>query len=275
MLFVGLLGGCHHREHNPVIFVHGCPPGPPICETPTGEPCSNADESHLFDKLKEYFRSEGYAESDLHTFVASGPACDSVLTQSQELGALVRKVQTSQDVEKVDIVAHSMGALTTRVFLLEGHANVNAFVSIGGGNHGSTVAAAGVEWQNEFGAPAFEGAKQMAPPYACEGQTSGGATDVQLSVNGCLTASGKSVERDETPGDVRYLSIWNSVDEIVSPRQAACLNQRFQNDCSDAVNVSVTVGAGPGPCGPQDCPGHVTMLWDPKVMLLTRNFVAR
>jgi hypothetical protein len=168
-----------------------------------------------------------------------------------------------------------MGALTVRLYLLEGSGEVDDFVSIGGAHHGSVVAAAAVEWQAKAGAPAYEGAKEMTPPYACQGQASGGAADVQFSVNGCLTPTGRTVERDETPGAVAYLSIWNSLDEIQIPQEGACLNQRFQNDCSDTnVNVQVAVSPGPGPCGPGGCPGHVVMIWDPGVMQRTYDFVA-
>jgi pimeloyl-ACP methyl ester carboxylesterase len=266
--------GCH-AAREPVILVHGCPPGPPICVPGGDAACDNAEESRLWSRMIDHFRDRGgYPEGYLHTFVASGPPCDSTITQAAELAELVREVRTLHGTAKVDIVAHSMGALTTRLYLLDGQESIDDFVAIGGGNHGSTLAALGLQWQAQFGAPAYEGAKQMAPPYACEGETSGGAADIQLAVNGCLTSAGRSVERDETPGGVHYLSIWNSTDEIVSPPEASCLNQRFQNDCSDtSVNVQVTVPPGPGPCGPEGCPGHVSMLWDPSVLELTYAFL--
>lgn len=270
-------GDCRGKEpvvRGPVIFVHGCPPAPPICSTESGAPCTNEQESGLWLQMVAYFKGRGYPDTHLNRFVASGPPCDSALTQSEELAALVDKVLAATGAPKVDIVAHSMGSLTTRLYLEQSGDRVDDFVSIGGGNHGSLVAAAGVEWQARFGAPAYEGAKQMSPPYACEGETVQ-AADIQFELNGCLTANGRTTERDETPGRVSYLSIWNSVDEIVSPRESSCLNQRFRNDCSDTrVNMTVTVPAGPGPCGPDGCPGHVTMVWDPGVLRTTFEFTA-
>ena len=261
---------------DPVIFVHGCPPGPPICITTSGAACSNQEESRLWDTMLAYFKARGYPSGLLHRFVASGPACDSTLTQARELSQLVSHVRRVTGAPTVDIVAHSMGALTTRLYLRGHHGEVDDFVSIAGGNHGSVVAAAGVGWQQQFGAPAFEGAKEMAPPYACRDETSGGAADVQFVVNGCLTPTGRTTRRDETPGQVHYLSIRNSLDEIVSPREASCLNQEAQNDCSDtSVNVEVTVPPGPGPCGPEGCPAHVAMLWDRDVMERAWRFVVR
>jgi hypothetical protein len=224
--------------------------------------------------MVEHFKARGYPETHLRRFVASGPPCDSAITQARELGQLVRSVRAATGAANVDLVALSMGALTARLYLLEPDNRVDDFVSIGGANHGSVVASAGVEWQARHGAPAYEGAKQMAPPYACQGQ-SASAADVQFTLNGCLTPAGRTAPRDETPGGVHYLSIRNSVDEMVSPRESACLNQRRQNDCSDTdVNVEVTVPPGPGPCGPSGCIGHVAMAWDPDVMRMTYEFTA-
>jgi pimeloyl-ACP methyl ester carboxylesterase len=263
------------RVPDPVIFVHGCPPGPPLCVSGSGGACTNEQGNAFWRAMVDEFRSHGYPDSRLHVFLATGPSCDSTLTQSAELARLVGRVRASTGAPKVDIVAHSMGALTTRLYLRQSHLHVDDFVSIGGANHGSVVASAGVAWQAQFGAPAYEGAKQMFPPYACRGQTSGGAADVQLQLNGCLTAAGRTLSRDETPGNVDYLSIRNAVDEMVSPRESSCLNQRFQNDCSDTrVNVEVSVPPGPGPCGPTGCPGHVTMVWDPSVIRATYRFMA-
>src|SRR4029079_11051428 len=71
----------------------------------------------------------------------------------------------------------------------------------------------------------------------------------QFYVNGCLTADGKSVDEDETPfgvedgGHIRYLAIWNDLDDLVSPPEGSCLNSKFQGDCSDPVNLGFTVTA--------------------------------
>jgi pimeloyl-ACP methyl ester carboxylesterase len=274
----GALGaGCRRADaRDPVIFVHGCPPGPPVCVSPTGGACSNKEAgSDLWTPMASYFRARGYPESHLNRFLAAGPPCDSTLTQARELSRLVKDVRARTGAAKVDLVGHSMGALTVRLYLLEASEQVDDFVGIAGANHGSAVASAAVGWQARLGAPAYEGAKEMAPPYACQGQASGGAADVQFMLNGCLTPSGRTVERDETPGAVDYLSIRNSLDEMLIPLEGACLNQRFQNDCSDPrVNVEVAVPAGPGPCGPSGCPGHVAMIWDPGVMQRTYDFMA-
>lgn len=262
--------GCEYDAGciEPVIWVHGCPP-----------PFGNSEAaSHLVaDRQQEFFRYRGYPADYLYAFVFSGPNCGSTIDHAQELALLVSQARSATGASKVSIVAHSMGALASRLYIGDGGDKyVRDFVSIAGGNHGGAAAAQGVEWQAQFGYPAYEGAKEMYPPYACEGQASGGAADVQYWLNGCLTATGRTVEVDETPSadQIGYLSIWNTMDEMVIPAEAACLGQRFQNDCSNPVNFEVTIGPAPGPCGPTaQCPGHVAVLWEPAIMQLVYDFI--
>jgi pimeloyl-ACP methyl ester carboxylesterase len=248
---------------DPVIFVHGCPPPGVTAEMITG----------FWQPMKAAFVAAGYAEEDLYTFVYSGETCGSIIDNAIELSDLVDQVLWETGAETVSIVAHSMGALTTRLYVLAGGDwYVSHVVTIGGANHGGGAAAAGEQLQDMFGYPAYEGMKEMFPPYACAGEVSGGAADVQDALNGCLAPGGRLVDADETPGEpwVRYLSIRNELDEIVTPTSAACLNQAEQGDCSDTdVNVAVRVPAAPGPCGPDGCPAHVTMLFDRGVIGLT------
>jgi pimeloyl-ACP methyl ester carboxylesterase len=246
----------------PVIFVHGCPP--PIITTEIA--------SHFFDPMMAYFKAHGYTDAELFRYVSAGPQCDSAITQAAQLAALVDQVRATTGARKVDIVAHSFGALMTRLYLSTSSCKVDDFVSIAGANHGSEIAEVGVEWQSIFGAPAFEGAKQMYPTYACLGETVD-AADIQFAVNGCLTPTGRTHMVDETPGQTKYLSIRNSFDIEVVPVESSCLNQRYQNDCRDKVNVEVHVPPGPGPCTPEGCPAHITVVFDPAVMEMTRKFV--
>jgi triacylglycerol esterase/lipase EstA (alpha/beta hydrolase family) len=257
------------RQRNPVIFVHGCPP----------PPHTDQESLQFTGPMMDYLRARGYPVYYLRTYFNSGPVCDSSITQAGQLAGLVDHVRAVTGAPRVDIVAHSMGSVVARLYLARwGGKSVRDFVALGGPFHGSQVAGAAVEWQAAFGYPAYEGAKEAYPPYACEGQTVQ-AADIQFALNGCLTPDGRTLVVDETRKGVDYLSIRNSLDEIINPTQSSCLNQRFQNDCSDTqVNVEMSVPAGLGPCGPngaQDvCPAHVTMLSDPSVIQMTYNFLA-
>lgn len=251
---------------NPVIWIPGCPP-------PFGNAAQGA--ALVADQQQAYFQANGYTADQLFRFVYSGAQCGSAADQALELAEFVDDVLDETGARKVDLVAHSQGALVARMYILFGGTIfVDDFVSLAGANHGAATAAVWSDWQAQFGgAPAYEGLQEMFPPYACKHETAGGGLDVQYILNGCLTATGRTANRDETPWTTNVLSIRNTIDENVQPRESACLNQKFQNDCSSSVNVAVTVPPGPGPCGPAGCPGHLRMVWEPAVMQQTLDFV--
>jgi pimeloyl-ACP methyl ester carboxylesterase len=252
----------HGYGIDPIIFVHGCTPPDATDQQAAG----------LWGPMIEYAKSQGYPDSYLINWVNQGPQCDSNWAFAKQLKDLVYQVRQQTGRSKVDIIAHSMGGLAARLYISQyyGSYYVDDLITIGGGHHGGEAASAGVDLQAAFGYPAYEGMQEMYPPYACKGESSGQPTsDVQYKLNGCLTKYGRTEWRDETPGDyVSYRSIWNDQDEIVVPNQAACLNQRYQNDCSSSVNMRISQGPAEGPCGPPGtvCLGHVAQLWNPVVM---------
>jgi triacylglycerol lipase len=256
-----------NAARDPVIFVHGCSPAE----------WDDAHSATFFDPMKDYFRSIGYPDSYLVSFVNAGPRCDSNDAFAAELADLVQETLAATGKARVDLVAHSMGALAARLYIAEygGHSFVRDVVSIAGGNHGGLGASQALVLQAQFGAPAYEGMKEMYPPYACH-DLSLGAADVQFELNGCLTTLGRTVARDETPyePEVAYRAIWNSQDEIAAPGEVGCLDQRWQLDCASPVNVEVTAAPGPGDCpGYPFCPAHVAILWDPDTMAITAQHV--
>jgi pimeloyl-ACP methyl ester carboxylesterase len=251
----------------PTIWIHGCPVAQINAEI----------ASHFTDAQRQVFLADGYPSNYLYRFVYQGPQCDSNVAVAQAIADYVKQVRATTGAARVNIVAHSIGSNAARLYLaFGGYRYVRHFVAIAGANHGSLAAQQGGPWQDQFGYPAFEGAKEMYPPYACWGEAwSGEAANIQWWVNGCLTTTGRRVWADETPREdqVDYLSIWNTIDEAVLPHESACLNQSRQNDCASSVNAAVTVPPGPGPCGPTGCPGHVAMLWDPGVMQRVLTFM--
>ncbi len=206
---------------------------------------------------------------------------------ADQLDDLIEETQWATHKYKVDIVAMSMGAVATRLYFKEeGTSAVRDFVSIAGVQHGTEGGLfeewGALGWQDAFGGyPVFEGIHELFPPYACQGESYGSSggpgyptRDVQYEVNGCLTPTGRTAWRDETPGYVRYLAVRNTLDDIVVPSQSSCLNMSRQNDCSSSVNKAVSVPAviAPGPCE-TGCPAHLMTLYDPTVIAKTYNFV--
>lgn len=210
-------------DEDPIVFVHGCPP----------PPFTNEDAHASINRMRDRFSDAGYPETHLHSILFS-ITCGSNLTYAEEIAAFVEDVRAQTGAEKVDIIAHSMGALASRLYLKRGgHTVVRDFVSLAGGNHGTLVSVTSEVSENVRSDPEYKGSDEMFPIYDCEG--------IQFEVNGCLTPTGRTVDVDETPGDVRYLSIRNQIDQGIVPTESACLNMSRWNDCSDPVNESVLV----------------------------------
>ena len=259
---------------NPIVFVPPCPP-PGV---------DYALVSTAYNPLIELFLENGYPESFLNNWVPNVglPVCYGTNELAQGLSDYVDQVLDATNRPRVDIIGASGGALTARLYVAEygGRHNVRNLVSVAGPNHGTEFGINGGPLQDAFGAPSYEQLKETYPPYACEGQTYfGQSEDVQFVLNGCLTPTGRTVNRDETPnGGVKYLSIRNTLDDQIFPNGSACLNQKFQNDCSDSkVNVAITAPAGPCPWPEVGglCPAHVNTLFAPETEEMLWDFVTR
>ena len=252
IIVAGLVAGCGGDsgdgpgEPAPIVFAHGCPP----------PPFGSADDAGFWTGdtqqqpgLVDFLADRGYADDQLNVFVYPAETCPPNRDYAAALADYVNGVLDASGRSRVDLVGYSMGVVASRIFLRQGgDALVEDFVSISGANHGSILAEMiGEAGQAEVGFPAYQGALEAAPAYACEGESTD--ADVQFFLNGCLTEDGRTVEEDETPtdidegGHIRYLAIWNSADDLVVPPQSSCLNQAFKNDCSDPVNVEVNLPA--------------------------------
>jgi triacylglycerol lipase len=98
---------------------------------------------------------------------------------------------------KVDIISHSMGGLSSRYYArnLGGDAKIDAWVSLGGPNHGTTSA-------------------NVCFSTAC--------TEMRIgSTSTFLTALNSG---DETPGVPRYGTFWSNCDEIINPHDSVLLS---------------------------------------------------
>lgn len=249
-------------DRAPVVFLHGCPPPPQ----------DNAKDAGLFtgdtqsmpqNGMTDFFAARGYPEDLLNVFVYDGATCPPNLEYAEQIADYVEQVVAASGKPRVDLVAMSMAALASRAYIrMSGGDLVEDLVTIVGANHGTLVGRyVGEAGQGEFGYPFWEAAFEAFPAYACDGESGADpdwrdqhpseSTDeqVQFYLNGCLTEDGRTAEEDETPfdvgegGHIRYLAIWNDLDDIISPRQASCLNQAAQNDCSDPVNLQVSIPA--------------------------------
>ncbi|MFJ7044188.1 esterase/lipase family protein [Streptomyces sp. NPDC101112] len=171
--------------HNPVVFVHGL-----------------SSSSSSWDDWIAFFKADGYTASELHSW--SYDWGQSNATTAAQLKTKIQNVLASTGASKVDVVVHSMGALSSRYYLknLGGTAYVDDFVSTAGVNHGTTVAG-WCRWLYTSCAEMYTGSSFLT------------------SLN-----SG-----DETPGSVSYASYWSNCDDALTPDTTAIL--------SGATNVEV------------------------------------
>lgn len=170
---------------NPVVFVHGI-----------------SSSSSSWDEWVGYFRADGYTAAELDAWSYSWS--QSNVTTARQLATEIQNVLARTGASKVDLVVHSMGALSSRYYLknLGGTAYVDDFVSIAGTNHGTSVAAL-CGWLYT----------------SCNEMRTGSSF---------LTALNSG---DETPGSVAYAAYWSNCDSAIDPDSSALL--------SGATNVGV------------------------------------
>jgi triacylglycerol lipase len=95
-----------------------------------------------WDVMIDRFRADGYPSAELRAF--SYNTAQSNASTAQEVAAEAEGLRSRTGAERVDVVAHSMGSLSSRYYLrnLGGTARVDEWVSIGGPNPAPTTAAA-------------------------------------------------------------------------------------------------------------------------------------
>jgi triacylglycerol lipase len=162
---------------NPVLFVHGW----------------NSSGAAWFTMINR-FKADGYTDQEL--FNMSYYSAQSNAITAQELSRKVDSILTVTGAAKVDIITHSMGALSTRYYIknLGGGTKVDDFVSLGGPNHGTNTAF-------------------FCAQTAC----------VEMRPNSSfLNALNK---KDETPGRViSYGTWWSPCDEVINPQKSTILS---------------------------------------------------
>ncbi len=164
-------------KHDPILFVHGY-----------GGNASN------WDTMKSRFLADGWQDFELYAYNYSFIASNSV--SAAEIGDQVTEIMRKTGATKVDIIAHSMGSVSSRYYLknLGGDTKVDAWVSLAGPNHGTDA----VDNQNCNFVPC----REIAP---------GSAFIVALNAG------------DETPGLVRYATWRSTCDTTINPTSSVLL----------------------------------------------------
>ncbi|MFE9452918.1 esterase/lipase family protein [Streptomyces sp. NPDC006739] len=168
----------HAASHDPIVFVHGI-----------------SSSASTWDDWVADFEADGYSSSQL--FAWSYDWTQSNATTARQLATEVKTVLAKTGAAKVDLVVHSMGALSGRYYLknLGGTAYVDHFVSTAGVNHGTSVASL-CGWL-------YTSCEEM---------------ETDSSFLKALNSG------DETPGSVAYAAYWSNCDAAIDPDSSAELS---------------------------------------------------
>jgi hypothetical protein len=222
-------------DEDPIVFVHGW-----------------TFSDWEWETMIARFSGLGYPADYLAAIAFADPFGSNVSQARDELAPFVDDVLARTGAQRVDIVAHSMGGLSTRLWIKfhGGAEKVRDYVSLAGTHHGTAWSCA-FTWSGE-------GAEETCPAYA----------DQEESVNGVqwdLNGDPDLPDVDETPfgvedgGGIAWHAIWTDADLIDVPAMTSCLNQNGRNDCSDPINVAVH-GVG-----------HIELALDEGVFWLTHD----
>jgi triacylglycerol lipase len=156
---------------DPILFVHGW----------------NSSGS-TWNTMVDRFLAAGYSPDELMAF--SYNTSQSNRTTAAEIAGRVDALLEANDADQVDVIAHSMGSLSSRHYLkfLGGAAGpVDSWVSLGGPNHGTDTA-------------------YFCFSTACSEMRPGSTFLAELNAG------------DESPGDiVRYATWWSPCDTVINP----------------------------------------------------------
>lgn len=164
-------------KHDPILFVHGY-----------------GGNGGNWQDMKARFLADGWLDVELYAYNYSFAASNAV--SAAEIRDQVNDIIAKTGATKVDIVAFSMGSVSSRYYLksLGGTDKVEAWVSLAGPNHGTDA----VENQNCN----FTPCREIVP---------GSAFLAALNLG------------DETPGLVRYATWRSPCDATINPDESVIL----------------------------------------------------
>jgi triacylglycerol lipase len=173
-------------SHDPILFVHGWAR-------------TSADWSDMIAR----FKSDGWRDNELYAYNYSFLTSNASI--ADEIRDQINTIIANTGATKVDVVSHSMGGISSRYYVknLGGDSKVDAWVSLGGPNHGT------------------DSADQCAFTPC-----------IEMRIGSAFLAALNA--GDETPGFPRYATWWSPCDETINPdasvlltgatnRQTSCL----------------------------------------------------
>ena len=166
-------------QKDPILFVHGFSGG-----------------EFNWWQMKGRFESDGW-----RAYNWQYDSNQSNVTTAYQIRDKVNAIKRETGAAKVDIVSHSMGALSSRFYLknLGGQTSVDDFVSIGGPNHGTAIA------------------------FACFTTS---CVEMRQGSN-LLNYLNSGDETPNNEGPTKYGTFWSYCDEIINPDESTPLNGAY------------------------------------------------
>jgi triacylglycerol lipase len=195
------VGACSDSPLSPLApttseFARGGKPGKPPKTTTTRDPILfihgwNAS-SATWNTMVSRFKADGWTDAEVVNW--SYDYRQSNATTAALIQQKVDAILSATGATKVDIITHSMGPLSARYYVrhLGGDGKVDALVSLGGANHGTTLAS-------------------FCFDTSC----------VEMRPNSTFLTNLNSI--DETWGTPRYATWWTDCDEVINPNSSALL----------------------------------------------------
>ncbi|MBA3343377.1 MAG: lipase [Gemmatimonadaceae bacterium] len=182
-------------KHDPILFVHGY-----------GRSKGN------FSEMIASFKADGWQDNELYAYDYSFTTSNAV--NAQEIRDQINGIVAATGATKVDIVAFSIGSVSSRYYLktLGGDARADAWVSLGGPNHGTDTA---INCSNLF-MPCTE----ILP----------GSTFLAALNSG-----------DETPGLPRYATWRSPCDATINPDESVVLAGATNNETACIAHLQLLV----------------------------------
>ena len=188
---------CDGESENPCTLGFECRAG--LCE-PVMPTCSESrpillvhginGSSENYAVMVQRLIDAGWPEDEIFLFDAEDPSWGCNVDNAHVIQALVESILTTTCQPRIDLVAHSMGVVSTRHFLkfLGGVDVVNTYVTLGGMHHGEFWSCLKPDW-------------------------------VDICVWNEICESGEFMEQlnadPATPGDTHWVSIYGSADETI------------------------------------------------------------
>lgn len=162
--------------HTPILFVHGW-----------------NSSSSTWTTMIGRFKTDGWTNAELANF--SYNTSQSNATTAAIIQGKVDSIIAATGSPRVTIISHSMGALSSRYYArhLGGDGKIDALISLGGPNHGTSTA-------------------NVCVQTSC----------IEMRANSTFLNDLNSI--DETWGTPRYATWWSPCDEVINPQTSTILS---------------------------------------------------